>query len=58
MCIRDRYEPIAKFKPTLICWEEVQKYLADAVTKAVMGELTAQEAMELAGGQVDEALAG
>lgn len=52
------YEPIAKFKPTLICWEEVQKYLADAVTKAVMGELTAQEAMELAGGQVDEALAG
>ncbi|MBS5603671.1 MULTISPECIES: ABC transporter substrate-binding protein [Enterocloster] len=50
-------EPMAKFKPSIICWEEVQKAMADAVTKAVMGEISASEAMELAGKQVDELLA-
>lgn len=49
-------EPMAKFKPSITCWEEVQKALADAVTKAVMGEMTAGEAMETAGKQVDELL--
>lgn len=52
-----RMEPIAKFKPSITCWEEVQKYMADAVTKAVMGEMSAAEALETAGRQVDELLA-
>lgn len=51
-------EPIAKFKPSLIGWEEVQKVLADYVTKAVMGEMSAAEAFEAAGSQVDKLLAG
>lgn len=51
-----KMESIVKFKPSIIGWEEVQKSLADAVTKAVMGELSAEEAMELAGNQVDEIL--
>ena len=51
-----KMEPMAMFKPSITCWEEVQKAMADAVTKAVMGEITAQEAMELAGKQVDELL--
>jgi len=51
-----KMEPITKFKPSITCWEEVQKYMADAVTKAVMGELSAAEAMETAGRQVDELL--
>jgi len=51
-----KMEPIAKFKPSLTCWEEVQKYMADAITKAVMGEITAAEAMAAAGQQVDDLL--
>ena len=51
-----KMEPMAKFKPSIICWEEVQKAMADAITKAVMGEISAKEAMELAGNQVDELL--
>jgi len=50
-------EPLAKFKPSIVRWAEVQKALTDAVTKAVMGSLTAEEAMELAGSQVDKILA-
>ncbi len=52
-----KMEPIAKFKPSIICWEEVQKAMADAITKAVMGELSAEEAINLAGEQVDSLLA-
>lgn len=48
-----KMESMAKFKPSISSWEEVQKALADAITKAVMGELTAEEAMKLAGDQVD-----
>lgn len=51
-----KMEPIAKFKPSIICWEEVQKVMADAITKAVMGELSAEEAINLAGEQVDSLL--
>ena len=51
-----KMEPMAKFKPSITCWEEVQKAMADAITKAVMGEISAKEAMELAGNQVDELL--
>lgn len=51
-------EPIAKFKPSLIGWEEIEKVLADAITKAVMGQMTAEEALALAGPQVDKVLAG
>ena len=50
-------ESMAKFKPSITCWEEVQKAMADAVTKAVMGEISPAQAMELAGDQVDELLA-
>lgn len=50
-------EPIAKFKPSISSWEELQKIMADAITKAVMGDLTAAEAFEIAGKQADELLA-
>lgn len=50
-------EPIAKFKPTVIAWEEIQKNLSDAVTKAVMGKMSAADALALAGKQVDALLA-
>lgn len=51
-------EPIAKFKPSIIGWEEVQKTMADYITKAVMGELSAADAFAAAGEQVDKILAG
>ncbi len=51
------YGAIAKFKPSISCWEEVQKVMADAVTKTVMGELTAEEAVASAAQQVDKLLA-
>ncbi|HRX59034.1 MAG TPA: sugar ABC transporter substrate-binding protein [Eubacteriales bacterium] len=50
-------EPIAKFKPSLIGWEEIQKVMADYVTKAVMGEMSATDAFTAAGEQVDKLLA-
>ncbi len=49
-------EPMAKFKPTISSWEEVQKIMADYITKAVMGEMTPAEAFAEAGPMVDELL--
>ncbi len=51
-------EPIAKFKPSIVGWEQVQKAMADAITKAVMGEVSAADAFAQAGGEVDALLAG
>ncbi len=51
-------EPIAKFKPSIIGWEEIQKTMADYITKAVMGEMSAADAFAAAGEQVDKILAG
>ena len=51
-------EPIAKFKPSIVGWEEVQKVMADYITKAVMGEMTAADAFTAAGAEVDTLLAG
>jgi hypothetical protein len=50
-------EPIAKFEPIVIAWEEIQKNLSDAVKKAVMGKMSAADALALAGKQVDALLA-
>lgn len=50
-------EPIAKFKPSITCWEEIQKIMADNVTKAVFGQLTAAEAFEAAEKDCNEVLA-
>ena len=51
-------EPIAKFKPSIVGWEEVQKVMADYITKAVMGEMSAADAFAAAGAEVDKLLAG
>lgn len=51
-------EPIAKFKPSIVGWEEVQKVMADSITKAVMGEMSAADAFAAAGAEVDKLLAG
>ena len=51
-------EPIAKFKPSIVGWEEIQKTMADCITKAVMGEMTAAEAFSTAGAEVDRLLVG
>lgn len=51
-------EPIAKFKPSIVGWEEVQKVMADYITKAVMGEMTAADAFAAAGAEVDKLLVG
>ena len=50
-------EPIAKFKPSITCWEEIQKIMADNVTKAVFGQLTAAEAFAAAEKDCNEVLA-
>jgi multiple sugar transport system substrate-binding protein len=50
-------EPIAKFEPVVVAWEEIQKDLSDAVTKAVMGKMSATDALASAGKQVDALLA-
>ncbi len=49
-------EPMAKFKPGISTWEEVQKVMADYITKAVMGEMSAADAFAEAGPLVDELL--
>lgn len=48
------FEPMAKFKPAIANWEEVQKIMADYITMAVMGEMTAADAFAQAGPMVDE----
>ncbi len=37
-------EPQAKFKPAITCWEEIQKIMADYITKAVFGQMSAKDA--------------
>ena len=47
----------AKFKPSVTCWEELQKVMTDAIAKAIMGELSATDAFKLAAEQGDALLA-
>lgn len=42
------YEPMAKFKPSIGCWSEFEKIFSDYVTKAVFGQMTAEEAFAAA----------
>lgn len=42
------YEPIAKFKPSIICWSEFEKIFSDHITKAVFGQMTPAEAFAAA----------
>lgn len=42
------YEPMAKFKPSIVCWSEFEKIFSDYVTKAVFGQMTAAEAFAAA----------
>lgn len=50
-------EPLAKFKPSITCWEEIQKIVADAITKAVYGEVTPRAAFAKAEIECNEVLA-
>ena len=42
------YEPMAKFKPSIVCWSEFEKIFSDYVAKAVFGQMTAAEAFAAA----------
>lgn len=42
------FEPIAKFKPSIICWSEFEKIFSDYVAKAVLGQMTAADAFAAA----------
>ncbi|MDO5023155.1 MAG: extracellular solute-binding protein [Eubacteriales bacterium] len=46
-----------KFKPSITCWEEIQKILADHITKAVFEQMTAEEAFAEAEKQCNAVLA-
>ena len=50
-------EGIAKFKPSITCWEEIQKIMADHVTNAVFGIETAEEAWAAAEAECNAVLA-
>lgn len=50
-------EPTAKFKPSITCWEEIQKVMVDYITKAVFGQMTAEEAFAAAEVECNEILA-
>jgi maltose-binding protein MalE len=52
-----KMEPQARFKPSITCWEEIQKILADSITKAVYGEMTAKAAFAKAEIECNEVLA-
>lgn len=47
----------AKFKPSITCWEEIQKIMADHITKAVFGEETADAAWAAAETECNAVLA-
>lgn len=47
----------AKFKPTITCWEEIQKIFSDYVAKAVLGQMTAEEAFAAAETECNAVLA-
>ena len=50
-------ESIAKFKPSITCWEEIQKIMADYITQAVFGQMTASEAFAAAETECNAVLA-
>lgn len=50
-------ESIAKFKPSITCWEEIQKIMADYVTKAVFGQMSAADAFAAAETECNAVLA-
>lgn len=47
----------AKFKPTITCWEEIQKIMADYITKAVFGQMSAGDAFAQAEKECNSVLA-
>ena len=51
------FEGIAKFKPSIICWEEIQKIMADHITNAVFGNETPAEAWAAAEKECNEVIA-
>ena len=51
------FEGIAKFKPSIICWEEIQKIMADHITNAVFGRETPAEAWAAAEKECNEVIA-
>lgn len=50
-------EPKAKFKDSITCWEEIQKTMADYITKAVFGQMTAEAAFAKAEVECNSVLA-
>lgn len=50
-------ESIAKFKPSITCWEEIQKIMADYITKAVFGQMSAADAFAAAETECNAVLA-
>lgn len=50
-------EGVAKFKPSITCWEEVQKIMADHITNCVFGAETAEEAWAAAEAECNAVLA-
>ena len=50
-------EHMAKFKPSITCWEEIQKILADSITKAVYGQMSVKDAFAQAEVECNEVLA-
>ncbi len=50
-------EGIAKFKPSIICWEEIQKVMADHITNAVFGMETPSQAWAAAEKECNEIIA-
>lgn len=50
-------ESIAKFKPSITCWEEIQKIMADYITKAVFGQMSASDAFAAAETECNAVLA-
>ncbi|NCB70765.1 MAG: sugar ABC transporter substrate-binding protein [Clostridia bacterium] len=52
-----KMEPQARFKPSITCWEEIQKIMADSITKAVYGEMSAKAAFAKAEIECNEVLA-
>lgn len=51
------FEGMAKFKPSIICWEEIQKIMADHITNAVFGRETPAEAWAAAEKECNEVIA-
>ncbi len=52
-----KLEPLAKFKPTFVGYAQVEKTMADFITKAVMGEMSAKDAISGIGSEIDKLIA-